>query len=213
MQRINLVKYGFERWEDEDFSDDGARFYCYRVGSRVRVSKTTWNGEVFLAGSIHGNILDYTVYCNLPHYKSLDRLNGVSIDSVTEEDLKQLYADCLAYEQEYIEAEKNVVFPTLDEIAEQCLKIRSHYREQLKDATEKINENAVKILMNASEYQIKNIKSYLNTITSRANGFDPSTYPQTIQKSAYGINFIKPTNRDLTDSWYYDQIVSIVDNV
>ncbi len=213
MKRINLAKYGFKRWEEEDFSDDGARFYCYKAGSRVRVSKTTWNEEVFLAGTIHGHILDYDVYGKLPHYESLDRLNGVSIDSVTEEDLKQLYADCLEYEKEYIEAEKNVVFPTIKELSEQCVKIRAHYQEQLKKATEYIEKNAVKLLMNASEYRIKDIRNYLNTLSNKANGFDPNTYPQSIQKSAYGINFAKPTNRDLTESWYYDQIIDIIDNV
>ena len=133
MQKVNLSKYGFVRTPNEDFSDDGTRFYVYRVG-RVRVSKATWNGQVFLAGRIDdGRTLDYDEYSKLPHYKAMDRLNGVSISSLTENDLIQLYNDCVEYEKEYTEAEKQVVFPTIEEIKEQCLKIRKHYQEQLDD--------------------------------------------------------------------------------
>ena len=212
MKQINLTKYGFVRTPNEDFSDDGSRFYVYHAG-RVRVSKTTWNGEVFLAGRIDGNLLNYDVYSKLPHYEALDRLNGVDIASLTEQDLIQLYNDCVEYEKEYNEAEKNVVFPTIDELKDQCVKIRKHYQEQLVNAQTLIERNAVKLVLKASEWKLKSIRSNLETITKRANGYDPDTYPQSIQKSSYGINFAKPTNHDLTETWYYDQIVKTINEV
>ena len=39
-----MTKYGFKRWKDGDFSDDGNRFTCYRVGKRVSVSKLVSDG-------------------------------------------------------------------------------------------------------------------------------------------------------------------------
>lgn len=205
MQKVNLTKYGFVRNESEDFSDDGSRFYVYRVG-RVRVSKCTWNGQIFLAGRIDdGRTLNYDEYSQLPHYHSLDRLNGVSIASLTENDLIQLYNDCVEYEKEYTEAEKHVVFPTIEEIKEQCIKIRNHYQEQLAEATKLIQDNAVALFF-SEKYVVREIKDFYKTIKGRAEGFDPNTYPQSIQYSTYGRDFVKPTNHDLTDTWYLDYI-------
>ena len=70
MTRINMTKYGFVRWPEEDFSDDGARFTCYRVGERVRVSKTTYQGEVFISARIDGRKLSYNEYSVLEHYNA-----------------------------------------------------------------------------------------------------------------------------------------------
>lgn len=206
MNKVNLIKFGFVRAEAEDFSDDGSRFYVYRVGKRVRVSKCTWNGQIFLSGRIDdGNKLDYTEYSQLPHYKGLDRLNGVSIAGLTDADIQQLYDDCIEYEKEYTEAESKVIFPTIDEIKAQCLKIRAHYQAQLDEATQLIKDNAVKLFF-SDKYCVREIKQYYNTIKERANGYDPETYPQSIQHSTYGRNFVKPNNHDLTDTWYLDYI-------
>lgn len=213
MNKITLAKYGFVRDEAQDFSDDGTRFYVYKVGNRVRVSKATWNGQVFLSARIDGSILNYDVYSTLPHYHDLDRLNGVSICGLTENDLVKLYNDCLEYEKEYEEAEKNTVFPTIEELKEQCLRIRAHYKEQADKATKYIEQNATKLIMKASEYNLKNIRYYLDVISRRAEGYDPDKYPQSIQKSCYGISFVKPNYHDLTDTWYYDQIIKTIDEV
>lgn len=213
MQKINLTKYGFVRTPQNDFSDDGTRFTTYSVG-RVRVSKATWNGEVFLAGRIDdGRVLSYDEYSKLPHYKAMDRLNGVSISGLTENDLIQLYNDCIEYAAEYKAAEKNVTFPTIEELKEQCLKIRAHYQEQLVKAQTLIEQNAVKLVLKASDYKLRTLRDYLKTITNRANGYDPDTYPQSIQNSVYGRDFVKPTNHDLTDTWYFDHIVSTINEV
>ena len=211
MKRIELAKFGFVRAPELDFSDDGTRFTCYRVGKRVRVSKATWKDMVFLAARIDdGNKLDYYDYSVLPHYKSLDRLNGVSTIGVTDQDIVQLYNDCLAYEKEYEEAENNVKFPTIDELKDQCNKIRGHYAQQYTEAVNLIKGAAVKLVMNADEYELRHLRDYLSTLKGRAEGYDPDTYPQSIQKSAYGRNFIKPDNYDLTETWYLDEIKEIV---
>lgn len=213
MKRINLLKYGFTRWEHGDFTDDGSKFYCYKAGDRVIVSKCTYNGQVYLSGRIDGDYLDYNVYSTLPHFKALDRLNGVLIDGLIEEDLIQFYNDCLEYEKEYKEAEKNVVFPTIEELKEQCLKIRAHYQEQLIKAKNYIEQNALTLFLKADGFTIRRIRTNLEVISNRAKGYDPNTYPQTIQKSCYGINFAKPTNPNLSEEWYYNEIIELIDTV
>ena len=108
MKRINMTKYGFIRNEKEDFSDDGSRFQGYMTlpNSRLRISKHISNGQAYLSSSMNGNKLDYTEYSKLPHYKDATwNYNGVSIDSLTDEDLANFYNACVEYEKEYIEAE------------------------------------------------------------------------------------------------------------
>ena len=58
MKRIELVKYGFIRSPEDDFSDDGNRFTCYRVG-KVRVSKLISHGDAFISARIDDYILPY----------------------------------------------------------------------------------------------------------------------------------------------------------
>jgi hypothetical protein len=95
MKRILMKEYGFVRWPEEDFSDDGNRFYCFKVGERVRVSKLVAQGTVFISARIDDIRLPFEIYSKLPHYRALDKLNGVSLESLQSSDLKQLYEDCL----------------------------------------------------------------------------------------------------------------------
>ena len=46
MERINLTKFGFVRSPQDDFSDDGSRFTCYRRPGveKVRISKLVSGG-------------------------------------------------------------------------------------------------------------------------------------------------------------------------
>ena len=94
MKKIMMTNYGFIRWPEEDFSDDGTRFTAYRVGERVRVTKATYKGEAFIDGTIHGTKLPYEVYSKLPHYSAISKLNGVSIDTLTDQDLFNLCEAC-----------------------------------------------------------------------------------------------------------------------
>lgn len=209
MTRINMIKYGFKRWPEEDFTDDGSRFTCYKVGDRVRVSKTIWNEMVYLNARIDSGKLDWETYSKLPHYGIISKLNGVTIASLTEDDLQELYENCLTYEAEYIDAEEHMVCPTADEVREQCLKIRAHYQEQLDELTGLINANVVALLFKLSDYNRKDFKSYFETIKSRATGYDPEKCIAN-KDSAWGQQFVKPTNNDLVDHWYYDQLIKMI---
>lgn len=209
MTRINMIKYGFKRWPEEDFTDDGSRFTCYKVGNKVCVSKTIWNEMVYLNARIDSGTLDWETYSKLPHYGIISKLNGVTIASLTEDDLQELYENCLAYEAEYVDAEELIVYPTAEEVRAQCLKIRAHYQEQLDELTDLINANAVALLFKLSDYNRKDLKSYFETIRSRATGYDPDKCIAA-KDSAWGLQFVKPTNNDLVDHWYYDQIIRMI---
>ena len=212
MNRINMTKYGFERWPEKDFSDDGSRFTCYRAGD-IEVSKTTWNGEVFLSGHGDSRTVPYEIYSKLPHYRDLDKLNGVPISSLVDDDLFELYNACLEYSKELKEAEANLVFPTIAELKDQCLKIRAHYQEQVDKLDKMFAESGKDLLLNASEYDIKNLRSYYKTLKNRATlGYDPNVYPQSIYGTAYSFSFIK-SNYDLNDTWYFNEITKIIKNV
>jgi hypothetical protein len=111
MKRIMLTKYGFERWPEKDFIDDGNRFTCFRAGKNVRVSKHVYNGEVYLSidTCIGNQIIPYEVYSKLPHYRPAAwNYNGVSVATLTDEDLRNFYNACIAYEQEYENAVANL---------------------------------------------------------------------------------------------------------
>lgn len=119
MTRINMTKYGFLRFPEGDFSDDGTRFYCFMAGDII-VTKATSNGEVFISGNSqpHGvdSLLTYKEASSLPHYHALDALNGISIDSLTDERLDELYQNCLEYSKEWHAAADAIQYPTRSEV-------------------------------------------------------------------------------------------------
>ena len=68
MKKVMLAKFGFVRWPEEDFSDDGNYFSCYRAGKAVRVSKLVADGQVYLSidSSCGKGTVPYEVYIALP---------------------------------------------------------------------------------------------------------------------------------------------------
>ena len=77
-----------------------------------------------------------------------------------------------------------------------------------------INENGTKLLLELkSDYDLRQLRDYYQKLTRDAEGFNPDLYPQTIQKSNYGRNFVKETNGDLKENWYYKQLKEIISKV
>ena len=205
MKKIMMTKYGFVRWPEQDFIDDGSKFDAYRVGTRVRITKTTYNGEAYIDGDIpNGTKLPYEVYSQLPHYKAISKLNGVSIESLADDDLFELYEACLAYEKEYTDAENTIQMPTLEEIAQQCRRIRAKLAQELHELNEQFClTNCDKI----SKWEWTNVREYTLAIASTAAKYDPATFPAKIYGTAVSINFCKPDYYELGDSWYYTKLL------
>lgn len=204
MKKIMMTKYGFVRWPEQDFSDDGSRFLAYRAGERVRVTKCTYNGEAFISARIDGAKLPYEAYSMLPHYSALDKLNGVSIATLTDQDMVDLYEACLVYEQEYTEAENTIVLPTLSEIKIQCMRVRAKRQEELAE----INRHfTVAVAAKVEKWEWTNIRDYLLSIANLVDKYDPDKYPLEIVGTARSINFCKPDCEELKPSFYYKWII------
>lgn len=208
MKRIMMNKYGFERWPEEDFSDDGNRFTCYKVGNRVRVSKLVADGQAYISARIDGIKLPYEVYSQLPHYKVLDDLNGVSVDSIDEDDLLELYHACVEYEQEYDAAEANLDLPSMAAIKAQCSLIRDNLNRQLKEADSMIKANLTQLITNLSNYKWESIKTYYNNLLAELERVD--TYPARLYNTAQSIAFCDSSSSYLNDSYYYERILEII---
>lgn len=137
---INLVNVGFVRSQADDFTDDGSRFVCYKVG-KMRVSKCMSCGEAYISAHMgEGEYLPYDVYSKLPHYNELDALNGVEAYRITKEDLINLYNACIAYEREYEEALAQVKtnLPTRDQLKAKQKEINDAYDSYVKEARDLI---------------------------------------------------------------------------
>lgn len=213
MKKIQMTKYGFIRCPEEDFGDDGSRFTCYRVGERVRVSKCTYKGEAFIDGTIHGTKLPYEVYSKLPHYPFIGKLNGVPIETLTGEDLTELYEACLAYEHEYVEAENNIQMPTTEEIKEQCIKVQAKRMVELTEVEALFGKHAVKLALKLEAWQWKTVQEYLTKLAAEVTRWNPDTYIPTVLGTARSINFCKSDYSELNDSFYYKYIMDLIKSV
>lgn len=140
MKRINLTKYGFIRSPEEDFSDDGVRFTCYKVG-KVRVSKTIYSGVVYISARIINNELNYDEYSILPHYKSLSALNGIPVEYISDDDLIKLYNNCIEYEKEYNQKviELKSLTPSYETAINQIKTINGARKKELDDLVSRFN--------------------------------------------------------------------------
>ena len=191
MKRINLVKYGFERAPEDDFNDDGNRFQVYKVG-RVRVTKLVSDGEAYIDGSIGDGKLPYEVYSKLPHFSLLGKLNGVSMDRITEDDIQELYEACQAYEVEYTYAESTIQYPTLDEIRDKASRLTNHAMLELSKIENRLNRNMREAITKFSAYEWKQLQEYFNAIVRDTQRYNIATYPQTIVGEQFSFTFVKP---------------------
>ena len=143
MKRINLTKYGFIRSPEDDFSDDGFRFTCYKVG-KVRVSKTIYSGVAYIGARIINNKLNHDEYSILPHYKSLSALNGIPVEYISDDDLIKLYNNCIAYEKEYDQKaiELKGLTPSYETIVNQIETINRARKKELDDLVSRFNLRA-----------------------------------------------------------------------
>ena len=214
MKKVNLTKYGFVRWPEEDFNDDGNRFTCYRAGKSVRVSKLVVDGEIYLSiESDCGNgTLPYETYSKLPYYKEATwTYNGVSIETLTEEDLQAFYEACINYEQAYLNEEANIEYPTLDEIKQQCDNIIQKTKNELAEIERMLkNINLIDIMTKISKYDWAEIQQSVQVLTKRINNFD-NRFMERVYKTSYSFSFIKRDNRDLTEpSYEYSFVLKIL---
>ena len=213
MERINLTKYGFIRNKAADFSDDGNKFTCYNVG-KVRVSKLVDRGDVYIAADMDDCRLHYEEYSTLPHYKSLDKLNGVPTSKLTEQDLIDLYNACIEYEKEYEEKvkEAQALNPSYEHILDCLTKINEVRQKEVADIESKVSlDNLCKL----SEYNLKTFFGYFKCLKRKViNDIKAEADSQSKSINGYTRSFYN-TDRwqnELKPDWYYQQCLEILDD-
>ena len=204
MTRINLVKYGFVRDAAEDFSDDGSRFQAYRVG-RVQVTKCVSDGEAYIDGDIDRGTLPWDVYSKLPHYSAIHKLNGVTIATLTEDDIQELYEACQAYEVEYTNAENSIKYPTLEEIQEKAVKLTAKSILELSKIESLMSKYALEAATKFSPYEWKTLQEYTKNLMADVKRHDPEAYPQTILGQQFSFTFVKP-EYDMKESYWFTSL-------
>ena len=208
MKRINLIKYGFVRWPEEDFSDDGNRFTCFRVGKSVRVSKLVSDGEAYLSvdSSCGKGTLPYDIYSKLPHYNDSSwKWNGVSLDSLTDQDLIDFYNACIAYEREYEEAEATIKYPSLEEIRDKASRLTNHALLELSKIENRLNRNMREAITKFSAYEWKQLQENFNAIVKDTQRYNIATYPQTIVGEQFSFTFVKP-DYGMSESYWFSSL-------
>jgi hypothetical protein len=209
MKRVNLAKYGFVRWIEEDFSDDGNRFQCYRVGNNVRVSKLVADGQVYL--SVNSNCgrgtLPYDVYARLPHFHEANwDYNGVSLETLTDEDIQKFYEACVSYEKEYEAAEANIVYPSMEDLEDKAIELYAATNENLKVIRALFMRYSIDAALKFSPYEWKLCQEYLNNLVKELDHNDPAIIPSKIHNTSYSFNYMKQQPKD---SYWYECIKNI----
>ena len=212
MKKIMMNKYGFVRWPEQDFSDDGNRFCTYRVGERVRVSKLVSDGVAYISARIDHGTLPYAIYSALPHYSKLDDLNGVSIASLTDNDLFTLCEACLMYDKEYSEAEAAIEYPSVYAIREQYIKVKAKRMAELAEVEAELARNVTKLALTTPEWKWKTLREYLVCL-KKTTEFDVDDKAKAMYKTTYSFDFVKPTCSELSDSFYYKWAIDTIKSV
>lgn len=208
MKKIMMTNYGFIRWPEKDFSDDGSRFTCYRAGKKVRVSKLISNGEAYLSidTAVGNETLPYDVYSTLPHYKEANwKYNGVSLESLTDEDIQKFYEACVAYEKEYEEAEANIKYPTLEELQDKAVKVTAKSMLELSKVESLMAKYYMEAVAKFSPYEWKTVQEYTKNIMADVKRFNPEIFPQQIFGKASSFDFIT-SDAYLKESYWFSHL-------
>jgi hypothetical protein len=211
MKRVVLTKYGFIRFPEEDFHDDGNNFTCYKfVDDESHVSKLVDDGEAYLSIHVNGK-LPYEIYSTLPHYKRATwDFNGVSVSSLTDALLQDFYKSCIEYEREYRAAEAAIQYPSLEDLTEKAYKVVGKKILELQKLEALVAKHVVGAAMLFSEYDWKRIRDCIQHLNAEIVRFDPTTYPSQIYKTETSFRFIKP-EYEMEDSYWFRSIKEVFD--
>ena len=203
MKRIMMNKYGFVRWPEADFTDDGNRFTCYKVGKQVRVSKLVADGQVYLSiSSDCGNrTLPFEIYSKLAHYNDANwKWNGVLVSNLTDQDLEDFYNACVLYEQEYEAAEANLQYPTLEELEDKALELYNAVNQEVNEIRAIFMRYSLDLALKLSKYEWQSCQEYLVNLMRELDRNDPAIIPEKIHKTSYSFDYMKRQNKE--SYWY-----------
>lgn len=206
MEQIKLTSYGFIRTPENDFSDDGNHFKCYTYKG-IRVSYLKYKGEVYISGSASGIGLNYEEYSSLPHYRALDKLNGVDESEVTPESIEQLKKDIEAFMEEVNNFEVKEVSD--QEIVEYFEQVKAKKEMDFNKAMALLNDVPVEnIFNNLSKYELQSIKDYIQSERKAISRWSKEEALKTSQQ--YRRQLLK-SQHDLKSafSWFVGEIIKL----
>lgn len=211
MKRVILTKYGFIRFPEEDFHDDGNNFTCYKFADEnSHVSKLVDDGQAYLSAHVNGQ-LPYEIYSELPHYKRATwDFNGTSVSSLTDALLQDFYQSCVMYEKEYREAEAAIQYPTIEELTEKAYMVVGKRIVDLQRLEALTTKHLVAAAMLFSEYDWKRLRECIQHLNAEIIRFDPTTYPAQIYKTQTSFRFVKP-EYEMGDSYWFTSIKEVFD--
>jgi hypothetical protein len=131
----------------------------------------------------------------------------VAVSALTDNDLSELYEACLAYEREYTEAENSIVMPTLDEIREQCVKVKAKIDKEIMDIQRLFS---LEVASKLSTCEWRNVRDYYMFLKDSATEYDPDKYPHTIVNTNRSITFCSPDFPGFKTSWYYTKLLEYI---
>ena len=187
MKKVNLLRNGFTRREDLDFTDDGAIFTAYEYNGLI-ITKTTYKGEYFISVRVdylRGFNFIYDDYSEKDWYKLCDEFNGVM-----DVDVEKLKENMDIIKRGIEELEEEIKNDPIDNAL-----LENRLLQEEKELKEFIEEHKMVDLTKYDEYEIKDlewhfdrIKGELRTIQHKLvdKGFSRREYKRT-QKYGYMI--------------------------
>jgi hypothetical protein len=202
MTKINLIKYGFIRFPEEDFSDDGNRFTCYRFSdTNSHISKLVADGQAYLSVHVSGQ-LPYEVYSKLPYYKEATwEYNGISVAGLTDEMLQNFFQACVQYEKAYQAAEAAIEYPTESELLAKCLRIQNKLILEVNEIETLMGDHAVEAAVKFSKWEWQKLQEYLTYMLQELSKYSPEKFIPSVLGTALSITFLQ--NKDDTEPTYW----------
>ena len=206
MTRINLIKYGFIRFPEEDFFDDGNRFTCYRFSdTNSHISKLVADGQAYLSAHVSGQ-LPYEVYSKLPNYQAATwRYNGISVASLTDEMLQDFFRACVQYEKEYQAAESAIEYPSELELQHKCLRIQTKLTREMNELEQLMGEHAVEAATKFAKWEWQQLQEYLKNMLQRLSQYNPDKFIPSVLGTARSFTFLD-NKADTEPTYYYTYI-------
>lgn len=205
MKRINLAKYGFARWPEEDFTDDGNHYSAFKVGNTVRVSKLVADGQAYLSARIEGQ-LPYETYSALPHYKrAVWDFNGISVACLTDALLQNFFNACVEYEKEYRAAEASIKYPTALELQHKCNHIHAKLALEMNELEQLMGEHAVEAAAKFSKWEWQNLQEYFTHMLHELSKCNPDKLVPELLGTARSFTFLQ-SEADVEPTYWYTSI-------
>ena len=206
MTRLNLVKYGFIRFPEEDFTDDGNRFTCYRFSdTNSHISKLVSDGQAYLSAHVNGQ-LPYDIYSKLPHYQRATwDFNGISLSSLTDALLQDFFNACVEYEKEYQAAEASTKYPTECELLAKCIKVQNKLILEMTELEALLGEHAVEAAVKFSKWEWEQLQKYLAYMLQELSKYKSDTFILNALGTARSITFLQ-SKEDTEPTYWYKSI-------